>query len=220
MLGVCLDLIERGDPDEVYDILPHIRVLRPPECFAPLVDLLKSGDSGQQAAAAAGLGSLGDPRAVPVLGELALRGGSSKAADVDPVQAAAITALGEISLADSAEFLARVYERFTHRAHGGRTAWLVLESLGQLAQQGIERAERELIRFLDHPDSGLVALAATELAFSYWHRPTKVPNDLLDRLQLLHGRGPEEIRASAAAALLSLARLGSAEAARRLRACV
>lgn len=217
MLGVCLDLIRRGDPEDILDILPHIRVLRAPEFFDPLVGLLSSADPDQRAAAAAGLGSLGDVRSVPFLKTLIMKHSSRRSADSETVRHAAITALGEISSAESTGVLATVVKACAPNADGRGTAGLAIEALGQLAQQNVASAEAELVRLIDHVDGSLSALATTELSFAYWHRPNQVEDELLDLFHRLTGSPAEEVSTAATAALQSLARLGGKGAAARLR---
>jgi len=54
----CLAIIEKGSHQEIYDVIPHIRILRSPAFEAPLVRLLRTGNHKQKAAAAMALGSL------------------------------------------------------------------------------------------------------------------------------------------------------------------
>ncbi|GAB4130119.1 MAG: hypothetical protein Kow001_24070 [Acidobacteriota bacterium] len=217
MADVCLELIGRGDSEEIYDILPHIRVLRSPRFFQPLVNLLESGDPGQKAAAAAGLGSLGDPAAVPVLQEWGRRVGSARSREVDPVRAAVICALGEIPCPASVEALREICGRLEGGSAHAPCMNLVLAALGELAQQGLVEAERELAGFLDDRRPGLRALAVTELSFAYWHRPNELPPELLQRIHRMDQDESEEARTAAAAALHSLARLGCNAAGSLLR---
>ncbi len=217
MADVCLEFIARGDPEEIYEILPHIRVLRSPRFFTPLVELLQSGDPAQKSAAAAGLGSLGDPAAVPVLQRFGLRGGSGRSGEVDPVRAAAISALGEIPCPASVEALRQICRRLEGGSGHLPCTKLVVEALGELAQQGLAEAEAELERFLDDSRPELRALAVTELSFAYWHRPNAIPSVLLKRIQRLETDESDEVRTAAGAALHSLARLGCQEATALLR---
>jgi HEAT repeat protein len=217
MADVCLELIGRGDPEDIYDILPHIRVLRSPRFFQPLVELLGSGDPAQKAAAAAGLGSLGDPAAVPLLLDWGRRTGSTRSREVDPVRAAVICALGEIPCPASVEALREICDRLEGGAAHAPCMNLVVAALGELAQQGLVEAERELGRFLDDSQPVLRALAVTELSFAYWHRPSSIPPELLQRIHRMQADESEEARTAATAALHSLARLGCTAAGSLLR---
>ena len=48
----CLRIIQGGTHSEIYDILPHLRILRSDSFLPPLLELLREGNTDQKAAAA------------------------------------------------------------------------------------------------------------------------------------------------------------------------
>ena len=213
LTDTCLRIISEGDADGIMDILPHIRVLRSPQFFQPLVQLLKAGGVEQRSAAAAALGSLGDPSGIPPLREAFLDVRPNRARGVDPLQAAIIGALGEIASPEAVRALLDIQPEAPQPGNPeDRHRLLLIYALGELAQQDVALAETELIRFLVDSDPPLRSLAVTELALSYWHRPNQISGALLQQIFDMTADRSDEVATAAHAALNSLAQLGCRKA--------
>jgi len=209
----CLKIIKQGSHNEIYDILPHLRILRSSSFLEPLLQLLRTGNIDQKAAAAMALGSLGDERAIEHLREAfqTLETGS------DTLQAAIIEALGELGSERAVEILVELYKSGSsvdeiqpQRAH------LAIAALGQLAQQGVTAAEDELLHLMSDSSETIRIQAVTELSVAFWHRPNQIPERLLKKILELAGNDTMDVKMAAKAALSNLAQLGSADAAQLL----
>jgi HEAT repeat protein len=204
----CLKIIQRGSHADLYDILPHLRILRSPSFLAPLLDLLKEGNTDQQAAAAMALGSLGDERALEPLREAFLKSDSASSV----VQSAIIEALGELGSERAVEIIVEVYKVDSSVDEVRPPAHLAIAALGQLAQQGVAAAEAELLKLMSDTSESVRIQAVTELSVAFWHRPNELPKRLLERIVELTTGDVSEVRMAAKAALSNLAQLGSVEA--------
>jgi HEAT repeat protein len=205
----CLDIIKRGSHSELYDILPHLRILRSPFFLEPLLELLRKGNTDQKAAAAMALGSLGDERAIEHLRDVFL----GSAEDSDALKSAIIEALGELGSERAVEIIVELYrldpskdEVRPQRAH------LAIAALGQLAQQGVVAAEEELLQLMTDTSEVVRIQAVTELSVAFWHRPNDIPERLLNKIQVLARENSPEVQMAAKAALSNLAQLGSEKA--------
>lgn len=216
----CLAIIEEGAVGTLYDIIPHIRILRAPDFFAPLVSLLKSGSNEQKAVAAHALGSLGDARSIEYLQEAHRRAISGNVEGGRLVQAAIISSLGEIPCAQSVEVLMEIHGAASHgdAFSDQQRPRLVITALGQLAQQSVDEALSVLTRLLDSSNQEIASQTLTELSLAYWHRPNELPDELANRiLTIARSSESRELVMSARAALSSLAQLGSKSALNRLK---
>jgi HEAT repeat protein len=209
----CLQIISEGDVDLIYEILPHIRVVRAKEFYDPLVRLLNGGSYDQRSAAAAALGSLGLPECIEPLREAFNSIDLSKKRGAHVLQASIVRALGEIPIPVSVKFLDELAQMETvDDTFARRRPALIVGALGQLAQQEISQAESSLIRFLSDPDPAIRSLAVTEVALAYWHRPNLISGTLLQQILDLTGDKSEDVANAALAALSSLAQLGCRKA--------
>ncbi len=213
LTDTCLRIISEGDADSILDILPHIRVIRSPQFFQPLVELLGEGKSEQQSAAAAALGSLGDPGCIPPLRDAFFGARGSGKREIEPLQSAIISALGEIASPEAVRVLQEIQQAVSPGGNpAGRRKKLLVTALGQLAQQDVELAEAELVRFLSDSEPALRSLAVTELALAYWHRPNQISGTLLQQMFDLTADSSEEVATASHAGLHSLAQLGCRKA--------
>ena len=205
----CLQIISEGEVDLIYEILPHIRVVRSREFYAPLVKLLNGGNYDQRAAAAAALGSLGLPECIEPLQEAFKSIDLSKKRGAHVLQASIVRALGEIPAPVSVKILDEIARIETvEDTFALRRPALIVGALGQLAQQEVTQAEASLIRFLSDHDPVIRSLAVTEVALAYWHRPNLISGTLLQQILDLTGDKSEDVANAAVAALTSLAQLG------------
>lgn len=212
LTATCLKIIETGSPDEISDIIPHIRVLRDLDFFDPLVWHLQNSNEELKIVAALALGSLGDEKCVEPLRQacLALRQEDKNAGDA--LEGALISALGEIPSPASVSVLTEILAREASAEEVSQRLSLSVEALGQLSQQGSQEAETELRRLLSEGKASLRGHVIAELSLSYWHRPGEIPDELLNQFFLLAGDKIDEVRTAARAALTSLSQLGSVQA--------
>ncbi|MGH9340739.1 MAG: HEAT repeat domain-containing protein [Acidobacteriota bacterium] len=209
LINTCLEILSRGNPNELYDILPHISLVRSPAFMEALVQLLHSGDRDQKEFAALGLGSLGKPNCIEDLLEVFMRPETFKGTGSQSLQTAIIIALGEIGDEAAVQPLIRIYDlSFPQDQFSLRRKRLVLSSLGTLAQQGSVKAEQELLRLMKHKHEEVRAQAVTELATAYWHRAGDIPDELLQQICGLTEESSEEVRKAALSSLSNLADLG------------
>lgn len=213
LITTCLDIIRRGDSKELYEIVPHVRLLRAPEFLDPLLELLSSGSVEQKTAVAMVLGSLGDWSAIRPLTEVCLAAATSKERGADSLQAAAISALGEFGCAEATEALVEIMgiqvPKDYFKAH---RPGLVVSSLSQIAQQGVERAETELRRLIDEAPTEVRCQALAELCVAFWHRPNEMPEEFLAVIENIARDESKALRTTALASLSSLAQLGCVRA--------
>jgi len=202
----CLSIIESGSHPEIYNILPHLRILRSPDFLEPLLELLREGNTDQKAAAAMALGSLGDERAIEHLKETFQQ--SEPASDA--LQAAIIEALGEFGSERAVEIIVELYKLDSSRDDfGPQRAHLAIAALGQLAQQGVTAAEEELLQLMADPSEAVRIQAVTELSVAFWHRPAEIPEKLLSKITAVATEDTDEVRMAARSSLSNLAQLGS-----------
>jgi len=205
----CLEIIRSGSHLEIYDILPHLRILRSPAFLDPLLELLNEGNRDQKAAAAMALGSLGDENAITHL-ENAYR--QAEPGD-DALQASVIEALGEMGSVSAVELIVELYRHQSSTDDfGPQRAHLAIAALGQLAQQGVQAAEDELLALMADQSERVRIQAVTELSVAFWHRPNDIPTRLLERFRDLACNDTADVRMAAKGSLSNLAQLGSAAA--------
>jgi len=209
----CLKIIKRGDYDEIVGILPHIRILRCGEFFDPLTQLLTDGRSDQKTAAALALGSLGDNRCVAILREAYNQAHESEQDRNRNLKTAVIEALGELATKDAVDTLVDLITKLPRQNKDLDELESVIPALGQLAQQGIEKAEKQLINLMNSgEDSIIISLSLTEVLVSYWHRPNDIPDQLFEQVAAIATNAPKEIKRAAVSSLSSLIQLGSEKA--------
>lgn len=203
----CLEILEEGDEGQIYEILPHLRIVRSPTFLAPLLRLLETGSGNQVEFAAMALGSLGDPAAIEPLFEV-FKGLAGKTG-TESQQAHVIQALGEIGDDAAMEPLQQIYRmRSGSRKLQVERKRRVLEAMGCLAQQECVTAVKELIGLMREERGTPQAQAITELGVAYWHRPQELPETVLHAMISLAEDRDEEVKRSARSALSNLARLG------------
>jgi HEAT repeat protein len=205
----CLMTLSRGEENQLYEILPHISILRSPAFLEPLLKLLESGQRNQQEFAAVALGSMGDGRAIQPLFKVFMQPSSLRGSGAQSLQASIIHALGEMGDEGSIKPLLEIYSLDSGSKQGAsdRSSW-VLSAMGNLAQQGSTLAVKELTRLMRDQDSLLRAQAVAEMAVAFWHRPNEVPETVLQEMRALAKDPSEEVKTAALDALSDLAQLG------------
>ena len=206
LIQTCLSILLEGKAKKLYEVLPHISVVRSPLFLEPLLKLLQSGNRNQKEFAAIALGSLGDARAIEPLYKVFVKPSTFRGKGSQSLQASIIHALGEIGDEQAIEPLQAIYKGEGVAALR-RKGW-ILSALGNLAQQGHVVAVKELTRVMKEKDPALRAQAVRELAVAYWHRPNEVPETVFHTMTVLAGDDSDEVRGAALSALSDLGQLG------------
>lgn len=206
LIQTCLKILVEGKAKKLYEVLPHISIVRSPLFLEPLLKLLKSGNRNQKEFAAVALGSLGDSRAIEPLYTTFTKPSTLRGKGSQSLQASIIHALGEIGDEQAIEPLQAIFKGEGSAALR-RKGW-VLSALGNLAQQGHAVAVKELTGVMKDKDPALRAQAVRELAVAYWHRPNEVPETVFHAITVLAADDSDEVRGAALVALTDLAQLG------------
>ncbi len=206
LIQTCLSVLVEGKTEKLYEVLPHISIVRSPLFFEPLLNLLQSGNRNQKEFATVALGSLGDARAIEPLYEAFVKPSTFRGKGSQSLQASIIHALGEIGDGKAIEPLQAIYKG--EGASAVRRKGWILSALGNLAQQGDVNAVKELTRTMKEKTPALRAQAVRELAVAYWHRPNEVPETVFHAMTVLGEDDSDEVRGAALSALSDLGQLG------------
>ncbi len=216
MIRECLAVMESGNIEELFEIIPRIGVLRDPRFTEPLLKLLEHENVKRREFAAYSMGAIGDRQFLEPLKKAFKKAARIRGAGARELQVAVIESIGAIGDDASVDFfLPALKVCCTDRAADGKHArnarkmsqWII-ESLGAIAQQGGARSLDALLQLTAHDDPEIQAQALSELSVAYWHRPNEVKESTLAKIVELT-RHPESVVAeSALAALQSLADVG------------
>jgi HEAT repeat protein len=214
MIRSCLETLEAGDVDELFEMIPRIGVLRDPRFTGHLLALLEDPDPKKREFAAYAMGAMGKREFVGPLkkafGQAERLGGPG----VTDLEVAILEAIGTIGDDDAVEFFPPLLEPDERKGSRMELRKWVVESLGAIAQQGGERSLQTLLDLTDHDDPDLRAQSLSELAVAYWHRPNEIPEATLERIDALRNDPDPEVAESALSALESLADIGCRKAER------
>ena len=213
MIRACLDTLERGDADELFEIIPRIGVLRDPRFTEPLLAMLLEGDAKRREFAAYAMGAMGNREFLKPLEEAFERSQKEAEPSAD-VELAILESIGAIGDDVAVGFFVSILERASRSEARGELRRQVIESLGAIAQQGGQRSLTGLLELTGHEDSDVRAQAIEELSVAYWHRPNEIPEATLQRIYELCSDADDEVAESALSALESLADVGCRKAER------
>lgn len=209
----CLAILQAGDIEQIYDILPHLSILRSRIFRPPVERLLRSEDRDKKQFAVIALGILGGEASVDPLARLARKIPNWQGPGIRSLERTLISALGDSASRAALEPLMGIfkYERPREKFALERRC-AVVTALASLVQQGIDPAFAELLLMLEHRNSAIRCQAAKEMAFAFWHNPQGIPEK---GLQALAGRlnDPEAaVREAARSSLEDLVSLGNSKA--------
>ena len=222
MIHDCLRIIDSGDIEELFEIIPRIGVLRDSRFHKPLIELLQNGNTKQREFAAYSMGAMADRVFLQPLKKAFLDAKTLKGFGAKELQIAIIEAIGAIG--DDAAvnfFLPTLKSCCAQKASGARKGarkgagksaarmgrWII-ESLGAIAQQGGSQSLNALIELTVHPDSEIKSLALSEISVAYWHRPNDVDASVLEKIFELTTHPESMVADSALSALQNLADVG------------
>jgi HEAT repeat protein len=208
MIQECLLIIESGDIDDLFEIIPRIGVLRDRRFHEPLYKLLKHKNLKRREFAAYSMGAIGNSEFVDSLKTAFHEARQARGTGAEQLQIAIIEAIGVIGDDASVEFFIPMLKSGGDRRKARKVGKWVLESLGTIAQQGGKRSLEALLELTYHDDPEIQAQALSELSVAYWHRPNEIAESILERLYELTSHKSEMVAESAIAALQSLADVG------------
>lgn len=217
MIHECLSVMESGDIEDLFEIIPRIGVLRDPRFVQPLLDLLKDDNIKRREFAAYSMGAIGDRAFLEPLKKAFIKARQMRGIGARELQIAVIEAIGSIGDDAAVDFFLPTLksccatkassEGKSARSAGRMSQWII-ESLGAIAQQGGGRSLGALIELIVHDDPEIQANALSELSVSYWHRPNEVADSTLETICELTRHPSPIVAESALAALQNLADVG------------
>lgn len=219
MFRECLNVIESGDIEDLFEIIPRIGVLRDPRFREPLLDLLSKDDIKRREFAAYCMGAMGDRSFLEPLKKAFSQARQLKGFGARELQIAIIEAIGSIGDDAAVDFFlptlksccatkAAVERKKSASKNAVRMAKWIIESLGAIAQQGGDRSLEALVELTGHNDPEIRAQALSELSVAYWHRPNDIDDSILEKIYELTTHPNAIVADSALAALQNLADVG------------
>jgi HEAT repeat protein len=218
MIRECLTIMESGEVEDLFEIIPRIGVLRDARFQDPLISLLEHDDIRRREFAAYSMGAMGDHRFLDALKKAFLEATQLKGFGASELQIAIIEAIGAIGDDAAVEFFLPALKTCcdsrskTGKKERGETAgrmsrWIV-ESLGTIAQQGGKRSLEALLELSSHHDPEIRAQAISELSVAFWHRPNEIDDTILQKIYSMTTNNDPVVAESAVAALQNLADVG------------
>jgi HEAT repeat protein len=209
----CLTVMESGDIEDLFEIIPRIGVLRDNRFHQPLLRFLDQNDMKKAEFAAYAMGAMGNREFLDPLKNAFLRAHKLKSSSARDFLIAVIEAVGALGDDAAVDFFLPILEKGESHFDGEMLKWIV-ESLGAIAQQGGERSIQALIEVTHHRSPELKAYALSELSVAYWHRPNEIEESTIRRIIELTNDKNEMVAESAVSALQSLADVGCRRAER------
>jgi HEAT repeat protein len=208
MIQDCLLLMQSGDIEELFEIIPRIGVLRDPRFQEPLLGLLFQHDIKRREFAAYAMGAMGNQEFLEPLKKAFIESTSMKGAGAEELKIAVIEAIGAIGDDAAVDFFLPVLKSSRSDKSMGKLPGWIVESLGAIAQQGGARSMEALLELIQHRDPEIQSRAISELSVAYWHRPNEISRSAVQLIHdLTHDRS-SIVAESALAALQSLADVG------------
>jgi len=203
----CLLIIETGDIEDLFEIIPRIGVLRDRRFHEPLIRMLAHGNHKRCEFAAYAMGAMGDRKFIEPLKKAFMNARKIKGSGAQDFLIAVIEAIGAIGDDAAVDFFLPILKQSDAAVPGCMLKWIV-ESLGAIAQQGGSRSLQALLEIMQHKNPELRAHALLELSVAYWHRPNEIEDKTLDLIHRLTNDKNSVVSESAVSALQSLADVG------------
>ncbi len=218
MIRECLAIMESGDVEELFEIIPRIGVLRDHRFREPLLTLLSQDDVKRREFAAYSMGAMGDRSFLEPLKKAFMQASQLKGFGARDLQIAIIEAIGSIGDDAAVDFFLPVLQNCCAAKaaaegkgagrNAGRMSRWIIESMGAIAQQGGKRSLEALLELTGHHDPEIQAQALSELSVAYWHRPNEIADSTLEKIYELTTHRDAIVAESALAALQNLADVG------------
>lgn len=214
LIQECLHVIQSGNIEDCFEIIPRIGVLRDERFHEPLLSLLRQKDIKRKEFAVYSMGAIGAHKFVEPLKKAFHECQAARRFGAEELQLAIIEAIGAIGDDAAVDFFLPMIKD----PEGGKksrkvTRWII-ESLGAIAQQGGVRSLDALLELTWHGDPEVQAHAISELSVAYWHRPNDIADSTLERICQLTKDHNLVVSESALSALQSLADVGCRRAER------
>jgi len=222
MIRECLAIMESGNVEDLFEIIPRIGVLRDSRFNEPLIALLSDEDIKRREFAAYSMGAMGERKFLEPLKKAFSRSRHLKGFGSRDLQIAIIEAIGAIGDDAAVDFFlptlksccakkAAAESKGAGKIAAKMGKWII-ESLGAIAQQGGKRSLKALIELITHPDPEIQAHALSELSVAYWHRPNEIEDSTLQKIYDLTTHDDAIVAESALSALQNLADVGCSRA--------
>ena len=218
MIRECLAVMESGDIEDLFEIIPRIGVLRDSRFNDPLLSLLFHNDIKRREFAAYSMGAIGDRHFLEPLKKAFLESRQLRGFGAQELQIAIIEAIGTIGDDAAVDFFLPALKSCCAAKTAGeskgasrnasRMSKWIIESLGAIAQQGGNRSLEALLELAMHDDPEIQAQALSELSVAYWHRPNEIEDSTLEKIYELTTHHETLVAESALAALQNLADVG------------
>ncbi len=205
----CLRILTSGDPEELFELIPRLGVLRDARFDMALLALLSDKDIKKREFAACAMGAVRRHEFLQPLKEAFMEVRRKKGFGTDEFVLALIEAIGTLGDDAAVEFFLPIVRDAGQSAkrEGKLRNWIV-ESLGAIAQQGGERSVEALVELTHQSDPEICSQALSEISVAYWHRPNEITDSILGRIYELTRDRHHTIAESALSALQSLADVG------------
>jgi hypothetical protein len=218
MIRECLVVMESGDIEDLFEILPRIGVLRNARFKEPLLAFMDHKDIRRREFAAYAMGAMADHAFLDPLKEAFRKAKQLKGAGARELQIAIIEAIGSIGDDATVDFFlpalksccatrARAESKGHEKIAGEMSKWII-ESLGAIAQQGGTRSLNAMLELIEHEDPEIQALAVSELSVAYWHHPNDISDAAIQKIYALTTNISPVVAESALSALQNLADVG------------
>jgi HEAT repeat protein len=218
MIHECLMIMETGDIEDLFEIIPRIGVLRNARFKKPLLAFLDHKDIRRREFAAYGMGAMADHDFLDPLKKAFLKAKQLKGAGARELQVAIIEAIGSIGDDATVDFFlptlksccatkAKTGSKGPDKIARQMSKWII-ESIGAIAQQGGLRSLAAMLELTEHEDPEIQALAVSELSVAYWHHPNDISDAVLQKIYALTTNKSAIVAESALSALQNLADVG------------
>ena len=214
----CLKVLESGETEDLFELIPRIGVVRDRRFHRPLLALLEHKDVRLREFAACAMGAMADGAFLEPLKAAFLKTRRNRDFGSRGLQVAIVEAIGAIGDDSVVEFLLPELLNRREAAGGGRNKkddtmhrWII-GAIGAIAQQGRPRSMAALAELATSEDHEIQVLALAELSGAYWHRPNDISDEVLRDIRDLTASDSPIVAEAALAALQNLADVGCARA--------
>ena len=208
-----VELLKSKDINSCFDLIPTIGVCKDRRFFPYFKDFLFSGDRRKEKLAICAFAAMADREALPFLFKKFEDPSVFKGKGSHEIQTALLEAIGDIGDDDATEGLMKIFNiQIKNDNFRRKRKVFVVETLGDIARQGGQKALSKLVELLDDEDFLVRATAITSISSAFWHRPNEFPPQIFERLLSLFKDSNLYVQYSLLSALENLADLGCKQA--------